>query len=240
VLKSLVTFVLLSIIKIVARLLWRLETTWVGEPLPDRWAHIRLTAILNHTSLYEPVLCGAVPFSYVWRIARHGVVPAADKTMNRPIVGRFYRLVARHVVSITRRADQTWATVLEHLHDPDSMLVILPEGRMKRRNGLDSKGQPMTVRGGIADILMAIPDGRFLIAYSGGLHHIQAPGEAVPRLFRTVRLGLEAVDVAAYRDAMLALAGPDGFKAAVIADLERRRDLVCGPLEEKNRAEQVF
>lgn len=238
--KSLFTFCLVSLIKVVARLLWRHETTWVGEVPPDRWRHIRLVAILNHTSLYEPILAGGVPFSFVWRIARHGVVPAADKTMNRPIVGRFYRLVARHVVSITRRADQTWATVLEHLHDPDSMMIILPEGRMKRRNGLDSKGQPMTVRGGIADILLAIPDGRFLFAYSGGLHHIQAPGEAVPRLFRTVRMSLEAIDIAPYREAMLAVGGPDGFKAAVIADLERRRDLHCGPLEEKNRTEQVF
>ena len=56
---------------------------------------------------------------------------------------------------------------------------------MKRRNGLDSQGQPMTVRGGIADILEAIPSGPMLIAYSGGLHHVQAPGETLPAVFRT-------------------------------------------------------
>jgi hypothetical protein len=48
------------------------------------------------------------------------------------------------------------------------------------------------VRGGIADILEAIPSGRMLLAYSGGLHHVQAPGEHVPRPFRTLYLNLES------------------------------------------------
>ncbi len=90
------------------------------------------------------------------------------------------------------------------------MVMILPEGRMMRRNGLDSNGQPMTVRGGIADILDAIPDGRMLLAYSGGLHHVQAPGDGLPRLFRSIRLNLEAVDIADYRAARRAEAGTSG------------------------------
>jgi hypothetical protein len=237
--KSLVTFALLTLIKAAALVFYRHRVRWVGEPLPQPWKGIRLTAILNHTSLYEPVLVGGVPLSFLWRLARHGLVPIADKTRQRPVVGRFFRLVARHVVPITRKADHTWAAVLERVHDPDSMVVILPEGRMKRRNGLDSHGQPMTVRGGVADLLLALPGGRLLIAYSGGLHHIQAPGEAVPRLFRTVRMDLEALDLAVYRDGLLAQHGRDGFKAAVIADLERRRDLYCDPLERLNASEAV-
>ena len=46
---------------------------------------------------------------------------------------------------------------------------------MKRANGMDLEGMPMTIRGGVADLLMAIPGGRMLIAYSGGLHHVQVP-----------------------------------------------------------------
>jgi len=34
-----------------------------------------------------------------------------------------------------------------------------------------------------------------LIAYSGGLHHVQVPGK-LPRAFKTVRLRLEIVDIA--------------------------------------------
>jgi hypothetical protein len=106
--------------------------------------------------------------------------------------------------------------------------VLLPEGRMKRAGGFDATGQPMTVRGGIADILESIGAGRMLLAYSGGLHHVQAPGERFPRLWKTIRMRLELVDIAAYRAGLLAGAGAGlGWKRAVIADLERRRDLFC-------------
>src|SRR4029077_15050444 len=97
--------------------------------------------------------------------------------------------------------------------------------------GLDSEGKPMTVRGGIADIVETIGDGRMLLAYSGGLHHVQIPGERWPRLFKTIRLRLELLDIAEYRDQMMeAGGGPRGFKRAVVNDLERRRDLLC-PIE---------
>lgn len=98
---------------------------------------------------------------------------------------------------------------------------------MKRSSGLDSQGRPMTIRGGIADILQAIPSGRMLIVYSGGLHHVQAPGEKIPRLFKNVRLRLEILDIAQYRDALGEHADHSEFKSAVIADLTRRRDLYC-------------
>jgi hypothetical protein len=111
------------------------------------------------------------------------------------------------------------------------MVVIAPEGRMMRANGLDSQGKPMTVRGGVADILEVIPAGRMLIAYSGGLHHVQIPGGR-PKIFKTVRLRVEEVEIAEYRAAILDQTSPDGFKKAVIADLERRRDEYC-PTEDR-------
>ena len=141
-------------------------------------------------------------------------------------MGRFYGMVAARVVPITRERDETWSDVLRQI-DPDAMVIILPEGRMKRANGLDSEGKPMTVRGGIADILETMGEGRLLIAYSGGLHHVQVPGERLPRLFKTIRLRLEAVDMATYRAARLKEGGARGFRRAVVRDLERRRDLYC-------------
>ena len=95
---------------------------------------------------------------------------------------------------------------------------------MKRANGLDSNGNPMTVRGGIADILQAVQSGRMLLAYSGGLHHVQIPDHAMVRLFQTVRMRIENLEVADYIKEMMALGGPDMFKKNVMKDLDARRD----------------
>lgn len=225
--QSYVAYALLRTIKFLSRVFYRHRIEWVGDPPDDRWEQIRLVAFLNHTSLFEPLFAGAVPDSFLRRIAWSGVVPAADKTIRRPFVGKLFRLIAAHVVSITRERDHTWHAVLERIGE-DSMVIILPEGRMMRRNGLDSHGRPMTVRGGITDILEEIRRGRMLIAYSGGLHHVQAPGEWRVGVFRTIRLRLELVEIADY------LAGLDAgsidhdeLKGRVRADLESRRDRYC-------------
>lgn len=222
-------FLFLVIVKVLARTFYRIDMQFIGDVPPHPWRDHRVVAILNHTSLYEALFAGGPPIHFHWRLARHGVVPIASKTAGRPVVGRFYGLVAKRVISITRERDETWRQVLRQI-DPDAMVLILPEGRMKRANGLDADGKPMTVRGGIADILETIGEGRMLIAYSGGLHHVQVPGQRFPRLFKTIRMRLEVLDIAAYRDARMAEGGPRGFKRAVVEDLERRRDLYC-PVE---------
>jgi hypothetical protein len=224
--RSYIVFLILLMVKALSRLFYRIDVQWIGEVPPDPWRHVRLAAILNHTSLYEALFAGACPPHFLWRLARHGVIPVAQKTTDRALVGRFYRSVAARVVPISRERDETWSEVLRQI-DPDAMVIILPEGRMKRANGLDSQGKPMTVRGGIADILETMGDGRMLIAYSGGLHHVQVPGERFPRLFKTIRMRLEVVDMASYRAARLEEGGVKGFRRAVVRDLERRRDLYC-------------
>lgn len=205
--------------------------TWINDVPPEPWRDVRLVVFLHHTSLFEPVFAGGCPNHFVWRIARHGVIPAADKTMKRPLVGILFRLIAQHVVPITRERDHTWFSVLSKI-DPQSMVIILPEGRMMRKNGLDSSGQPMTIRGGVADIIEAVGKGRMLLAYSGGLHHVQAPGEHIPRVFRKVRMNLEIVEIEEYA-ARIREKYPDRFKKGVIEDLERRRDAFC-PCDEES------
>jgi hypothetical protein len=227
--RAYVVFLVLLAVKVLSRSFYRIDMRWIGEVPPDPWRRVRLAAVLNHTSLYEALFAGGCPNHFLWRIARHGVIPIAQKTSDRALVGRFYGLVAARVISITRERDETWSEVLRQI-DPDAMVVILPEGRMKRASGLDADGKPMTVRGGIADILETMGEGRLLIAYSGGLHHVQAPGESFPRLFKTIRMRLEVLDMASYRDARLEEGGPKGFRRAVVRDLERRRDLYC-PVE---------
>ena len=223
-------FFFLAIVRSLAAVFWRRRIGWIGaEPPKSAWSHFCVLCFLNHTSLFEWLYIAAAPHRFIWRVASHGVVPAAAKTTQRPIVGWFFKFLAANVVSISRERDSTWREVLSRI-DPDSMVIILPEGRMKRANGLDSNGQPMTVRGGIADILETIPSGPMLLAYSGGLHHVQVPGDRLPRLFRTIRMNFETVDIAAYREERTREAGgPAGFKRAVVADLERRRDAHCPP-----------
>lgn len=237
--RSHLVFLLLLAIKGVSRLLFRHDVRWVQEPPADPWSDIRIIALLHHTSLYEPIFAAAAPNRLLRDVARHGVVPIARKTAARPLVGAFFRLVAGHVVPITRERDRTWQEVLSKVHDPRAMAIILPEGRMMRRTGLDAHGQPMTVRGGIADILLAIPAGRMLLAYSGGLHHVHAPGDRWPRPFRTVRLRLESLDLAEYRNRMLDVEGRAGFRAAVVQDLTRRRDRYCPGAVPEGQAEPL-
>lgn len=218
-------FLVLGTAWLISKAFWSREMRWIDGPPPgDPWRGIRVLCFLNHTSLFEWLFIAMAPPRFLWRVACHGVVPAAEKTTSRPIVGQFFKLIAAHVVSISRERDHTWREVLSRI-DPDSMIIILPEGRMMRPGGLDSKGQPMTVRGGIADILESIPSGPMLVAYSGGLHHVQAPGESLPRPFRRIRMNFELLDIATYRaDREHEADGPIGFKRAVVEDLERRRD----------------
>jgi hypothetical protein len=223
--RSVLIFGLLVSLKILGRIFYRRDFGFVG-PVPAKpWGDIRLVVFLNHTSLFEPVFLSMVPNSFIWRLAAHGVVPAADKTTDRPLVGLIFRFVAHHVIAITRQRDDTWFQVLSKI-DPNSMVVIAPEGRMKRANGLDLHGKPMTVRGGVADILRSVKEGRLLIAYSGGLHHVQIPGK-VPRIFKTIRLRVENIDLAEYVKEMMARGGEEEFKRNVMKDLDWRRDHYC-------------
>jgi len=217
---------LLRTVKALSRCFYRFDISWIGESSPQLWGKIRLISFLNHTSLYEPLFVGWFPNEFLKRIAFNGLIPVADTALQRPVMGNFFSMVAGNVVPISRIKDQTWSNLLNHVHS-DSMVIIMPEGRMMRRGGLDKNGKPMTVKGGIADLIQKIPNGRILMAYSGGLHHVQAPGQRIPRLFKTVQMRLESIDIQQYRERLLAHSGYRGFTTAVIKDLELRRDRFC-------------
>lgn len=210
------------------RRLYTVDMRWIEEPEGDPWLDAGIVLILNHTSLYEPLFLGGVPPRFVRRIAASGLAPIATKTTDRPVVGRIFRLLVPEVVPVTRERDETWERYLERAADPSTLVFLLPEGRMKRRTGLDAHGGPMTVLGGVADLLeRAEAHERMILAYSGGLHHVHAPGDWLPRLFRTITMCLEVVDVGPYRERLRAEAGRGGFKEAVVRDLTRRRDRHC-------------
>ena len=223
--RSIFVFLLLLGVRATARILYRLREDWIPSKPAEMADDTRIVAILNHTSLYEPLIAGYASTKLLWSFARNGVLPVAEKTMKRKI-GLFFRSFVRHTVTVTRQRDSTWDEVLNRI-DGKALVLILPEGRMKRRTGFDSKGRAMTIRAGIADILEALPDGRMLMVYSGGLHHIQAPGELLARPFKTILCRFEMIDIARYK-LELAEKYPDlDFRGAVIRDLTQRRDAYC-------------
>ncbi len=221
---ALLRFLLLASIKAASRLAFRFEVEWVGRRPRSPLAQTRVMILLNHTSLFEPVFLAVLPLPFLWRLARRALMPGADKTLERPLVGRFFKALAPGVVGLTRTRDSSWRHFLARV-DEESIVVMAPEGRMKRPGGFDVHGKPMTVRTGIADVLAAKDEGTLFVVYSAGLHHVQAPGQGAPRLFQTVRARLEELPIAAYKRRLRF--GEPGFAERVASDLERRRDRHC-------------
>lgn len=220
--RVLISFILLSMFKIFARIFYKFEVKWINsEPT---WKKIRMIVFLNHTSLYEPLYIGIVPFPFLWRLSRKMVAPGADKTLNRPIVGKIWKLMGPGIYSISRKRDKTWRKFMEAIHRR-SVIVIAAEGRMKRTNGLDLNGRPMTVRAGVADILEHLSDGNILVAYSGGLHHVQIPGEFKPNFFKTLKMNVEVLDIDEYKSRF----NTEGiqWKKDVVADFQHRLENNC-------------
>ena len=82
------------------------RTTTTGQAMDSRTPSRRRNEPM-------PVLAAIAPNRMLWKMAACGVLPVADKTLARPIVGRFFRFIARHVVRVTRERDETWADVLD-------------------------------------------------------------------------------------------------------------------------------
>lgn len=224
--RGLLGFLIVMCIRAISLLFWKLEWRWINPPANPRdvWGPGRVMVLMNHTSLYEPLFCPVMPIGFTWHFINRMTAPAADSTLKRPIVGTFWKLMIPRVKGISRKRDDTWAEFMSEIA-PDSIIVIAPEGRMKRPNGLDKDGKPMTVRGGIADILERTNEGTMVLFYSGGLHHVQAPGETLPRPFQTIRMNLEWFDVQEYKRRFSA--DPKEFRAQVIADFQHRLETNC-------------
>ncbi len=217
------TRLLVFSVRFLSRRLYTFEVLWVGPKPRKAWKNIRVFAFLNHTSLLEPLFLGTLPAGFLWDAARRTAVPGADITMNRPVAGTFYKFFSPKTVSITRQRDDSWSGFLDEI-ESDTMIALAPEGRMMRSNGLDKHGKPMSVRGGIADILCEVKTGKMLIGYSGGLHHVNAPGERFMRFFKTLKIRYEVVDIAEYL-ASFQQDGPVSNKALrkiIARDLEDR------------------
>lgn len=218
----LLSFFVLSGVKYLSSIFYRFDVKWLSEQSKVNWKEVKLIVFLNHTSLFEPIFIKVAPNSFIWRLSRNLVVPGADITLNRPIVGRFFKTIVPGAISISRKRDSSWGRFMEKI-TPQSVVAILPEGRMKRRNGLDKHGKPMSVRGGIADILHHMSEGKALFVYSGGLHHIQSPGQILPRLFKRVKVNLELINIEQYKQLIEAKSNTlREFRRNLVDDLEQK------------------
>lgn len=223
--RKIISFSILSSVKILSHLFFRGKFNWI-TPAPNKpWSHAKLMVFLNHTSLYEPLFIQHLSFSFLWQLVGRVNIPGADITLNRPIVGRFWKMMLPNISSVTRKKDDSWINYLNSIK-PDSMILIAPEGRMKRPGGLDKFGKSMNVKGGVADILENLNDGAMILCISGGLHHIQTPGQVFPRLFKTIHMNLVYIDIKEYKEKFQLLSSRER-KMKITQDLQVHLEKNC-------------
>jgi 1-acyl-sn-glycerol-3-phosphate acyltransferase len=218
--KSLISFITLLTLKGLSNIFYKYKIGWPKAD-PVRWDDLKLIVLLNHTSLLEVLYIGIMPVSFLRRLSRRLVVPIASKTIARPVVGFLFKIFSPGTVPITRKRDKSWNNFLDSIYD-DSIILIIPEGRMKRRTGLDVEGNKMNVKPGVVDILANLKEGQLAFAYSGGLHHVQAPGEGWPKLFKTLYIDLEAFDIPAYKAKFDGEIGSYEWKRQMLDDMQNR------------------
>ena len=64
-----------------------------------------------------------------------------------------------------------------------------------------------------------------LFIYSGGLHHVLAPGDRILKVFKKIHVALEKVSIAEYMKKFEENGQLN--KEKIIQDLEERRDRLC-------------
>ncbi|MFT5902964.1 MAG: hypothetical protein ACI9LA_002185, partial [Bacteroidia bacterium] len=85
--RRITNFIVLAGLKVLARTFYSIENKWLHNHDDDPWENVKLIAFFNHTSLFEPLFDGAVPWRVLWQIAGRIVVPGAAVTLDRPIAG---------------------------------------------------------------------------------------------------------------------------------------------------------
>lgn len=216
-------FSFLAGLKIAGKVIYPSKLNWINQE-PESWEDISLILILNHTSLFEFVYGVTLPYSFLNNLSKNLVIPVADKTMNKPLAGQVFKYLAPHTITLTRKRDESWQTFLNALDD-NKMCIFMPEGQMKRKNGLDKNGKPMQVKKGVYDLLKRYQGKKMALVYSHGLHHVMAPGDKLPKIFKHISADIEALDVNEY---LSRFKDEDDPALAIANDLQKKRDKYCG------------
>lgn len=206
-----------------SKVFWRTKSTCLN-PSDDFWDDISVFALLHHTSLLEPIFFAGFPLKFLLSEIKRVEIPGADITLERPLFGFFYRAIFPRIKAITRKRDASWTDFKSGIRH-DTLVVIAPEGRMMRTDGLDKNGKPMTVRAGIADIILSRDNGSLLLAYSKGLHHVFAPGDIFPKLFRKIEISFEKIDIKQLKEELEC--DKEGFHKRLVQYLEDKRQRYC-------------
>lgn len=219
--KKIIAFFILSSVKILSQIFYRHELTWInGKPFQNVKQY-KVLILLNHTSLFEPLFLANLPMGLIWHFAKNLVACGADITLERPVIGYFWRYLAPEMISITRKRDETWDLFIQKVQNPDSIILMAPEGRMMREDGLDKHGNPMSVRGGVVDVLDQLDHGDLVILYSGGLHHVHTPGDSYPKLFKKIKMAAENIPIKEYKNQFANLSDHER-RIAITRELEER------------------
>lgn len=222
--QKLIAFTILASVKTFSHIFYRAQFKWITPRPSHPWKDTKLIVLLNHTSLFEPLYIQEFSLPYLWDLAENLNVPGADITLKRPLVGKFWKLMMPNIASVTRKKDSSWSNYLNSIKK-ESIIMIAPEGRMKRPNGLDKSGRPMTVKPGIADIIETLNEGAMVLCFSGGLHHIQSPGQKLPRLFKPLKMNLSYHDIAEYKAQFTGSVRER--KVSMIQDLQKKLETNC-------------
>ena len=220
--KNQLRFYFLSTLKIAGYALYPSRLNWISKK-PSKWDDVSLILILNHTSLFEFVYGVALPFEFLKSLSQRLVIPVADSTLKKPISGFILKNLAPKSIGLTRKRDESWRHFLSEIKKRD-ICIFMPEGQMKRRNGLDKNDKPMKVKTGVYDLLLKYKDQNMVIVYSYGLHHVLAPGDKAPKFFKKIEASLEYLKV---NDYLAKFSESKEPQKKVAEDLQRRRDKYC-------------
>ncbi len=217
-----IRFLGLAALKVVGYVIYPARLEWLTKS-PANWGDISLILILNHTSLFEFLYGVALPFSFLRELSSRLIVAIADSTLKTFLGRTVLAHIAPHVVPITRKRDESWDVFLQEINS-NHICIFMPEGRMKRLDGLDKDGKSMTVKSGTVDLLQKFRGKNLLLVYGKGLHHILPPGRLVPRAFKKIEAKLESISV---NDYLAQFEGKEDMVGLICRDLEKRRDKHC-------------
>jgi hypothetical protein len=218
---NIISLFFLLAIKYLSKIFYNTNENWNIPKNKIDWDKIKLIVFLNHTSLFEFLYINILPNKFLYKLSRRMVAPAASKTLDRPIVGLFFKLFSPGLISITRKRDDSWTNFLESIYE-DSVILIAPEGRMKRENGLDAEGNEMTVKSGVVELIKKLKDGSIVFAYSGGLHHVNIPDKHNVSFFKTIKINVEILEIEKYKNSFNLDILSEAWNSTVLADLQNR------------------
>ena len=215
-------FIFLSTLKFSGHFIYPSKLNWIGKK-PENWHDISLILVLNHTSLFEFVYCVTLPYSFLKQLSKKLVIPVAQKTLDAPISGLVFKYLTPNTIGLTRKRDESWQYFLDNIKR-ENICIFMPEGQMKRLNGLDKNGQPMKVKTGVYELMQKYRGKNMVLVYSHGLHHVFPPGARFPKIFKKIEADIEFLAVDEYLKKFDTSHEP---AIDVAQDLQIRRDQHC-------------